>query len=96
MAKPKKVEAPKQPLIPSVSPDTIPKLKKFVLQRIDDESGISGTGYVAVGVMFPSGHCTMEWTTDVKSIGYYQSIADLEKIHGHAGKTRVVWIEENV
>lgn len=72
----------------------VPVLKQFYLRRKDDESGISGTGIVATGVMYPSGMCIMEWLTPVKSIGHYHSIADLEAIHGHNGKTEVKWVEE--
>lgn len=72
----------------------VPTLKKFALQRVEDETGISGTGYVAVGVMFPSGQCFMEWNTPVRSRGHYMSIADVEAIHGHGGKTRVIWVGE--
>lgn len=80
--------------IPTINADEIPKLKKFVLNRKEDESGTSGTGIVAVGVMFPNGLCVLHWTTVVSSLGVYHSIADLEKIHGHGGKTEVRWIEE--
>jgi len=69
----------------------VPEIRKFYVQRTEDVSGLSGTGIVAVGVMFPSGLCVMEWTTPVKSVGHYHSIADLEKIHGHEGKTQVIW-----
>ena len=78
---------------PPVDPDKIPLMKKFVLQRMEDESGNSGIGNVAVGCLFPSGLCVMEWNTVIKSVCFYNSIADLEAIHGHNGKTKVVWIE---
>lgn len=73
---------------------SVPELKQFHLQREEDETGISGLGIVAVGVMFPSGLCVMEWTTPIKSVGYYNSIADLEALHGHHGKTKVKWTSE--
>lgn len=78
-----------KPKIPSVSRNEVPGLRKFILMRKEDESGISGTGIVAVGIIFPSGMCVMEWTTLVRSMGTYHSIADVESIHGHHGKTEV-------
>lgn len=71
----------------------VPPLRKFYLQRHTDVSGNSGTGIVAVGVMYPSGLCIMEWTTPIKSVGQYHSIADLEALHGHQGATEVKWVE---
>ncbi len=85
------MKKPKDGKFPSVNPNEIPLLKGFVLNRIQDASGTSGTGIVAIGVMFPSGHCVMEWTTVVRSVGFYNSIADIEAIHGHGGMTRVAW-----
>lgn len=66
------------------------KVQSFYLQRDVDESGISGTGVVAVGVILPSGTCILEWCTFHSSIGHYKNIAALEEIHGHGGKTKVI------
>ncbi len=68
----------------------IHKITPFYLQRDVDESGISGTGIVAVGVVMPSGICVLEWCTFHSSVGYYKNIADVESIHGHGGNTKVV------
>jgi hypothetical protein len=74
------------------SPDKegqLPRTRRFILVRETDVSGNSGTGTVAIGIIFPSGICAMEWTSVVHSVGVYGSIADLEKIHGHDGATKV-------
>jgi len=68
----------------------IHKIQPFYLNREVDESGISGTGIVAVGVVLPSGICILEWTTFHSSIGYYKNVADVEAIHGHGGLTKVM------
>jgi hypothetical protein len=68
----------------------VPEIRKFHLERNEDVSGLSGTGIVAVGVIYPSGLCVMEWCTPLKSVGHYNSIADLEALHGHEGRTRIV------
>jgi len=66
-------------------------MKTFYLQRIEDESGVSGTGKVAEGVVFWDGTCAMKWRTDISSVAFYKSVEDLEYIHGHQGKTKVVY-----
>lgn len=65
--------------------------RRFILNRVEDESGVSGTGVVAVGIQFPGGQCVMFWLTDHNSIGIYPNIVELEAIHGHNGKTKVLW-----
>lgn len=66
-------------------------MKHFWLQRKEDISGTSGTGLVAEGVVFSNGWCALHWLTKYTSVAYYQSIAELEAIHGHNGATEVVW-----
>jgi hypothetical protein len=66
-------------------------MRTFVLERNEDETGISGTGIVAEGIQFTNGKCAMSWLTDVTSVAIYGSLEDLEKIHGHGGKTKVVF-----
>ena len=39
-------------------------LKRFLLVRTEDVSGVSGTGVVAEGVMFPSGVVLMDEDKD--------------------------------
>lgn len=58
--------------------------------RIVDETGISGTGMVARGVIMPSGLAVMEWQTFHSSVAIYKNIADVEAIHGHNGKTQLI------
>ena len=66
-------------------------MRLFRLHRIEDETGVSGTGDVAEGVQFSDGTCAMRWLTATSSTAIYASIEDLEKIHGHGGRTRVRW-----
>lgn len=67
-------------------------MELFNLQRDEDESGVSGTGIVAEGVVFSDGTTIMRWLTETPSTGTYASVADLERIHGHGGRTRVVFL----
>jgi hypothetical protein len=49
---------------------------------------------VAEGVQFSDGRCVVRWLTRVASIVFYDSIADVDYIHGHNGSTRIVWEDE--
>lgn len=64
----------------------------FLLRRLEDESGISGTGIVAEGAEFSTGKVVLNWVTEVRSVAIYDSLDELTAIHGHDGKTIVVWI----
>ena len=66
------------------------KIEHFYLNRIEDESGVSGTGVVARGVILPSGHCVLEWLTFTSSIAIYKNVNDLMEIHSHGGKTQII------
>jgi len=66
-------------------------MRIFHLKRIEDETGISGTGLVTEGVEFSDGSCAMRWMTETTSTGFYKNIDDVVHIHGHGGKTVVVW-----
>lgn len=66
-------------------------MRTFKMLRIEDESGVSGTGYVAQGVEFDNGKCALAWLTSVSSVALYDNIEDLEEIHGHDGKTVIKW-----
>mgnify|MGYP007070612307 CR=1 FL=1 len=62
-------------------------MKKFYLYRKEDETGVSGTGIVAEGVIFHNGVCALCWRSDHPSVAIYQSIDEVKFIHGHHGKT---------
>ena len=68
------------------------RMRRFFLQRDEDETGVSGVGYVAEGVEFTDGTVALRWLTEHTSTAIYNSIEDVEKIHGHNGRTRVVWM----
>jgi len=71
----------------------IPVTRRFVLERREDVSGMSGTGIVAIGMVYPSGIAVMEWVSLEKSMGFYHSVAQLEKVHGHEGRTIVRFLD---
>ena len=66
--------------------------RNFVLNRVEDESGVSGTGPVAEGTVYWNGKATLVWRTETSSVAVYDSIEDLERVHGHGGKTKIEWL----
>ncbi len=72
-------------------PDRRGSIRTFRLLRIEDESGVSGTGWVAEGAVFSNGWVVLLWLSDTPSAGIYPSLAAVDRIHGHHGKTRVVF-----
>lgn len=68
--------------------------RRFRLERNEDVSGVSGTGHVADGVLFPDGTTVIRWRTKHRSTTVYESLGDCIRIHGHGGATRVGFIDE--
>ena len=69
-------------------------MNRFVLQRLEDETGISGEGFIAEGVQFSNGTVVLVWLTKIRSIAaIYESIEIMNQIHGHNGKTLIHWLD---
>ena len=77
-------------------------MRRFLLERIADETGVSGTGWVAEGVQFTNGLCALTWRAapgglnvgDWSSGAIYPHLGMVEQVHGHGGKTRIRMIDE--
>lgn len=68
-------------------------MRRFQLFRRQDVSGVSGTGIVAEGVEFQHGWVALCWVSRLTSLSFYWSVADVERIHGHDGRTEILWID---
>ena len=68
-------------------------MRRFRLVRQEDVSGVSGTGSVAEGVAFSSGKVALHWCGGISSVTVYDSIEEVEAIHGHEGRTVVEWLD---
>jgi hypothetical protein len=68
--------------------------RAFHLVRDVDETGVSGTGVVAEGVEFSDGVVALRWTGRWPTSVVFQErgLESVEAIHGHGGKTRVVFL----
>jgi len=77
------------PKITTPPPGTTPHI--FWLYRKVDDSGVSGTGYVAVGTVLPSGKTVLEWIIgDYRSIEIHDKLENVLEIHGHGNHTTIV------
>lgn len=71
-------------------------IKRFVLVRNEDVTGVSGVGIVAEGVRLSRGKAVLCWLSNgVSSIVIHESMENLIKIHGHGGKTKIVWLDSD-
>lgn len=68
-------------------------MRRFKLHRYEDHTGISGTGEIAEGCHFQSGKAVLVWLTAYSSVAVYDSMSDLMAIHGHEGKTQLIYID---
>lgn len=65
--------------------------RRFHPQRTTDITGVSGTGRVANGVLWPDGTASVRWVGERPSTVTWDRLADAEHVHGHGGHTRIVW-----
>jgi hypothetical protein len=76
-----------------VDPDDA-RPRRFILRRLEDPTGISGTGTVAFGVEWPDRSVSLCWNTKWRSLVCYpQGLHAVYEIHGHEGKTEIVWLD---
>lgn len=71
------------------------KARRFELHRDVDETGVSGTGVIAEGVQFSDGCVALRWLSDwpTSVVFHERGMEAVEAVHGHGGKTRVVWLD---
>lgn len=69
--------------------------KRFVLNRTEDVSGVSGVGIVAQGCAFDNGKVAIAWNVDgkPKSTVLYDSPEEAIEVHGHEGRTSIEWVD---
>jgi hypothetical protein len=67
--------------------------RTFELHRAEDVSGVSGTGVVADGVEFPDDTVVIRWRGRHASTVIWPDLATALAVHGHDGRTTVVWDE---
>lgn len=69
--------------------------RRFRLHRTDDVSGVSGTGFVAEGVEFSNGMVAVSFIGPCHGVETWTSIKEMKNVHGHGGKTRVLFEDQD-
>ncbi len=67
--------------------------RRFVLFRLVDSTGVSGTGVVADGVEFPDGAAVIRWRGRYGSTVVWDGVDHALHVHGHDGDTQLVWLD---
>lgn len=73
--------------------DAFMTTRRFELHRDTDVSGVSGTGVVADGILWPDGSANIRWRGAMPSVVFWHSMEHAEAVHGHVGSTRFVWLD---
>jgi hypothetical protein len=67
-------------------------VRRFHFERLEDASGVSGCGIVAEGCLFiDTGEVVVHWLGAHSSINIYHSLEDVKYVHGHEGRTQIVF-----
>jgi hypothetical protein len=70
------------------------RARRFQLARHEDPTGVSGTGIVADGVVWPDGTATIHWRGEHASYVHWpRGQVSVEAIHGHGGATTIDWVD---
>jgi hypothetical protein len=72
-------------------------VRRFVLDRLEDVTGVSGTGVVAEGVEFTDGVVCLHWQGVWPSsiVHYERGMEAVESVHGHNGSTVIRWLDDD-
>jgi hypothetical protein len=66
---------------------------RFRLVRDEDVSGVSDAGVAAEGVVCSTGKVVPSWCSEYRSVTVYDCVSDLQTVHGHEGRTRILWLD---
>jgi hypothetical protein len=69
-------------------------MRRFVLRRLADRSGLSGTGDVAEGVEFWNGQVALTWRSPWPVVSTFPSIEVVERVHGRDGEATILWLDD--
>ena len=78
-----------------ISKSDTSRMRRFIMIRNKDASGVSGTGVVAEGTVFTDGLSVIHWLREPYAIGVYPTLNDVISVHGHEGGTQLHFIDEN-
>jgi hypothetical protein len=68
-------------------------MRRFRMLRRIDETGVSGVGHVADGVLFDDGTVCLRWRTKTPGTTTFASLEHAKAVHGHDRKTEFSFID---
>jgi hypothetical protein len=70
-------------------------VRRFLLVRHEDVTGVSGTGVVAEGVEFSDGCVAVRWASrwPTSVVFHDRGMDGVEAVHGHGGSTVIEWLD---
>lgn len=68
--------------------------RRFVLNRIKDVSGVSGTGIIVEGIEYSDRTVAVRWLGDYASTTVWSNIETMMAVHGHGDATEILWIDK--
>jgi len=68
-------------------------IRRFLLERDEDWTGVSGVGAVAEGVLFTDGTVAIRWRGRNPSTVFWSNFLDAQEVHGHDGRTRFTMLD---
>jgi hypothetical protein len=80
-----------QPPPPAASGPLMPR--RFLLDRLVDVSGVSGTGVVAEGVRWSDGTAALRWHGGWQTVSIWDSVDAVLAVHGNEGATVLRWLD---
>ncbi len=58
-------------------------LRRFYVLRVADPTGVSGTGRIVEGVIFPDGTTVLKWRLPTSSLVVFESFEEFQEIYLH-------------
>ena len=79
----------------SVEGPQLPETQSFKMIRNSDETGVSGTGTVLDGIVFPNGVCCVQWRGATPCVTIWPSFDAFKQVHIDAhptNDTEIKWL----
>lgn len=71
-------------------------IRRFLLRRDKDVSGVSGLGHVAEGIVFTDGTTILRWRAGTPTTNIFESPEAVERVHGHYGGSTIEWLDDGL
>jgi hypothetical protein len=70
-----------------------PSIRRFHFVRVEDVSGVSGTGIVGEGCEMSNGKVVFTWLSNMGTVSVYDNMKTFVAIHGHEGNGSIEWLD---